>query len=221
MADPATTPLVIDVVSDVVCPWCYLGKRRLEQAIAMRPGRPVAVRWHPFQLDPTIPAGGMDRKAYMERKFGTDGRLAEIHQRLTALGHEAGIRFDFDAIRISPNTRDAHRLLRLAAAEGVQGRVAEGLFAAFFVDGRDVGDPGVLAEVAAAAGLDREAVAALLAGDGLVADVESEMAAAREMGIQGVPFFIVAGRYAISGAEAAETLAGAMDKAAQEIAAQA
>lgn len=219
MADPATTPLVIDVVSDVVCPWCFVGKRRLEQAIAMRPERPVAVRWHPYQLDPTIPAGGVDRKLYMERKFGAGGRLAEIHQRLSSLGQEVGIAFDFGAIQVSPNTRDAHRLLRFAAAEGVQGRVAEGLFSAYFEQGRDVGDLDVLADIAATAGLDRAAVSTMLAGDVFAAEVEAEIGAAREMGIQGVPFFIVAGRYAISGAEAPETLAGAMDKAAAEIAA--
>ncbi len=217
MADAATIPLVIDVVSDVVCPWCYLGKRRLEQAIRLRPDRPVAVRWHPFQLDATIPPEGIDRKLYMERKFGTGGRLAEIHQRLTALGAEAGIRFDFEAIRRSPNTRDAHRLLRLAATEGVQGSVAEALFAAFFERGLDIGDRSVLVDIAGICGLDARVVQEMLSGDDLVSDVEAEMRMAQEMGVQGVPFFIIAGRYAISGAEAAETLASAMDQAAADI----
>lgn len=217
MADAATIPLVIDVVSDVVCPWCYLGKRRLEQAIRLRPDRPVAVRWHPFQLDATIPPEGIDRKLYMERKFGTGGRLAEIHQRLTALGAEAGIRFDFEAIRRSPNTRDAHRLLRLAATEGVQGSVAEALFAAFFERGLDIGDRSVLVDIAGICGLDARVVGEMLSGDDLVSDVEAEIRMAQEMGVQGVPFFIIAGRYAISGAEAAETLASAMDQAAADI----
>lgn len=217
MADAATIPLVIDVVSDVVCPWCYLGKRRLEQAIRLRPDRPVAVRWHPFQLDATIPPEGIDRKLYMERKFGTGGRLAEIHQRLTALGAEAGIRFDFEAIRRSPNTRDAHRLLRLAATEGVQGSVAEALFAAFFERGLDIGDRSVLVDIAGICGLDARVVQEMLSGDDLVSDVEAEIRMAQEMGVQGVPFFIIAGRYAISGAEAAETLASAMDQAAADI----
>ncbi len=218
MADPATTPLVIDVISDVVCPWCFVGKRRLEQAIALRPGRPVAVRWHPFQLDPTIAPEGMDRKAYMERKFGAGGRLAEIHARLSGIGAEVGIDFAFEAIHRSPNTRDAHRLIRLAAVDGLQGPVAEALFAAYFEQGRDIGDHAVLADVAEQSGLDRAGVEAMLAGDDLVADVETEIRSAQEIGVQGVPFFIIAGRYAVSGAEAAETLAGAMDKAAEDIA---
>ncbi len=217
MADPAAVPLVIDVVSDVVCPWCYLGKRRLEQAIALRQ-RPVAVRWHPFQLDPTIPPGGIDRKLYMERKFGAGGRLVEIHQRLSALGAEAGIAFDFEAIRLSPNTRNAHRLLRFAAADGLQGRVVEELFAAFFERGQDIGDDAVLADAGARAGLDRTAVEAMLQGDAEGAEVDQEIAMAQEMGIQGVPFFIIAGRYAVSGAETAENLAAAMDQAAADIA---
>lgn len=219
MADPATTPLVIDVISDVVCPWCFVGKRRLEQAIAMRPDRPVAVRWHPFQLDPTIPPGGMDRKAYMERKFGAGGRLAEIHARLAAIGADVGIGFDFEAIRRSPNTRDAHRLIRLAALEGLQGPVSEALFAAYFEEGLDIGDRAVLADIAERSGLERTRVESMLAGEDLVAEVEGEIRSAQDMGVQGVPFFIIAGRYAVSGAEAAETLAGAMDKAAEEIAA--
>lgn len=219
MADPATIPLVVDVVSDVVCPWCFVGKRRLEQAVAMRPGRPVAVRWHPFQLDPTIPPGGIDRKIYMERKFGTGGRIEEIHRRLAAVGAEAGIAFDFAAIRRSPNTRDAHRLIRLAAGEGIQGRVAEALFTAYFEHGLDIGDHGVLADAGEAAGLPRAAVEAMLAGDAEGAEVDREIAAAQEMGVQGVPFFIIAGRYAVSGAEAPENLAAAMDQAAQDIAA--
>jgi predicted DsbA family dithiol-disulfide isomerase len=219
MADPATTPLVVDVISDVVCPWCFVGKRRLEQAIGMRSDRPVAVRWHPFQLDPTIPPEGMDRRAYMERKFGAGGRLAEIHARLAAIGAEVGIDFAFEAIRRSPNTRDAHRLIRLAAVEGLQGPVAEALFAAYFEQGLDIGDRAVLADIGERSGLDRTRVETVLAGEDLVAEVEGEIRSAQEMGVQGVPFFIIAGRYAVSGAEAAETLAGAMDKAAEEIAA--
>lgn len=216
MTDPATIPLVVDVVSDVVCPWCFVGKRRLEQAIASRPGRPVAVRWHPFQLDPTIPPGGMDRREYMERKFGTGGRLAEIHQRLEAIGSDVGIDFAFGAISRSPNTRDAHRLMRWGAIEGVQNALAEGLFRAYFEQGRDIGDKAVLADCAADAGLDRDTAMALLDGDDLSQDIDVELAAVQRAGIQGVPFFIIAGRYAVSGAEAPEVLANIMDKAAVE-----
>src|SRR6202167_4641297 len=155
----------IEILSDVVCPWCYVGKRRLEAALAQSDDAGVAVRWRPFQLDPTIPSQGLDRRAYMRAKFRDDARLAEVHARLRAVGAEVGIEFDFDAISRSPNTLDAHRLIRWAAASGVQEEVVERLFSAYFEHGRDIGNRTALTEIAARSGMDAEAVGRQFAGD--------------------------------------------------------
>ena len=212
MSEPAPT-LVVDVVSDVVCPWCYVGKRRLEAALALREGPPVAIHWRPFQLDGTIPAEGLDRVAYMTRKFGSLDKIAGIHKRLTAIGAQEGIAFDFAAIRRSPNTLDAHRLIRWADGLDRQGDVVEALFQAFFVEGRDIGDRTVLADIAAEQGLDRAAAAAMLVSGTDVEFVTREIEMAHQIGVQGVPFFIFAGKLAVSGAEAADVLAAAMAQA--------
>jgi predicted DsbA family dithiol-disulfide isomerase len=202
-------PLVIDVVSDVVCPWCYLGKRRLDAALAQGDG--AQVRWRPYQLDPTIPAGGLERKAYMRAKFRDEARIADAHARLTALGQEAGIAFDFAAIDRAPNTLDAHRLIRFATEAGKADEVVERLFAAYFEQGRDIGDRAVLAEIGAAAGLDD--VAARLAGEEGADAVRAEIEAAQRMGVEGVPFFVFASKYAVSGAQSEEVLRQAMAEA--------
>jgi predicted DsbA family dithiol-disulfide isomerase len=209
----------VDVVSDVVCPWCFIGKRRLGRALGLRPGTPVAVRWRPFQLDPTIPAGGVDRTAYLTGKFGSAERIGEMHQRIAELGRAEGIAFDFGAIRMSPNTLDAHRLIRWAAQAGQQDAVVEALFRAYFEEGRNIGDADVLADIAAAVGLPRQEIAKRLAGDEDKAAVQQEIAMAGELGIRGVPFFIFDSRYAVSGAEAPETLAAALESAEAEPAA--
>src|SRR5271155_5776103 len=203
----------IEVVSDVVCPWCYVGKRRLEAALARTAEPAVAVRWRPFQLDPTIPSQGLDRRAYMRAKFRDDARLAEAHARLRLLGAEVGIAFDFEAISRSPNTLDAHRLIRWAAASGVQDEVVERLFSAYFEHGRDIGDRSVLAEIAGQCGMDVEAVGRRFAGDDDVEAVQAEIAEAQSLGVTGVPFFIFASRFAVSGAQSAEVLARAIKSA--------
>ena len=210
-ADPGG--MNIDVVSDVVCPWCFVGKRRLEAALASADGSSVAVRWRPFQLDPTIPAQGLERRAYMRAKFRDDARLAEVHARLTALGAEVGIEFDFDAISRSPNTLDAHRLIRWAEASGVQDQVVERLFSAYFECGRDIGDQSVLTEIAAECGMDAEAVGRQFAGNDGIDAIRDEIAEAQEIGVTGVPFFIFASRFAVSGAQSAEVLARALQSA--------
>jgi len=206
----------VDVVSDVVCPWCFIGKRRLGRAMGLRPGLPVEVRWRPFQLDPTIPAGGLDRMAYLTGKFGSAERIGEMHQRIEALGRSEGIAFDFGAIRVSPNTLDAHRLISWAALAGQQDAIVEALFRAYFEQGRDIGASDVLTDIAAAEGLPRDEIAERLAGDTDKAAVQQEIATAGELGIRGVPFFIFDGRFAVSGAEAPETLASALDSAEAE-----
>jgi predicted DsbA family dithiol-disulfide isomerase len=209
--------LTIDVVSDVVCPWCYLGEKRLEAALAGESGR-VVVRWRPYQLDPTIPGGGLDRAEYMEKKFGKSGRLQSVHDNLTRLGAELGIPFAFDRIKRSPNTLDAHRVIRWAASAGVQEKVVDRLFKAYFAEGRDIGDRAVLIEIAGECGLDAELVEKLLA-DGADADlVRQEIEQAQAMGVSGVPFFIFAGRIGVPGAQEPSVLRQAIAQAREAMA---
>ena len=204
--------LTIDNVSDVVCPWCYLGEKRLEAALQDEGGA-VQVRWRPYQLDPTIPEGGLDRAAYMEKKFGKSGRLQSVHENLTRLGAEFGLPFAFDKIKRSPNTLDAHRLIRWAASAGVQAEVVDRLFKAYFVEGRDIGDRAVLVEVAGECGLDANLIEKLLA-DGADADlVRQEIEQAQAMGVSGVPFFIFGGRLGVPGAQEPSVLRQAMAQA--------
>lgn len=209
--------LTIDVVSDVVCPWCYLGKKRLERALAEN-GEATQVRWRPYQLDPTIPAGGLDRQAYMRNKFGDDGRLEQIHERLRALGAEEGIAYAFDKIERSPNTLDAHRLIRWAAEAGVQDAVVDRLFSLYFEQGRDIGDRKLLAEVARAAGMDAQSVEKRLAEGTDEREVQQEIAQAQSLGVTGVPFFIFASRFGVPGAQSAEVLTSALERARKSLA---
>lgn len=213
----AMAPLAIDVVSDVVCPWCFIGHRRLDKALALVSGIDVAVRWRPYQLDPSIPATGVDRAQYMANKFGSAERVAAMHERLREAGAAEGIAFRFDAIARSPNTLDAHRLVRWAGIEGVQDGVVERLFAIYFLEGGDIGDPDVLARAAADAGMDAEVVRRLLATDADRAETAAEAENARQMGVTGVPCFILAGRYAVEGAQPAEVLADAIAEVAREL----
>ncbi len=209
-------PVSIDVVSDIMCPWCLIGKRRLEKALQMREGVPVNVRWRPFQLDATIPEGGMDRQEYLNRKFGGPEGARSIYDNVRAAGAEEGIPFKFEDIEKSPNTINAHRLIRWAETMGVQNEVAERLFQLFFMEGGDLTDKEVLAENAEKAGMEREVVEALLAGDADTDAVKSEIATASQMGVTGVPCFIVDGKYAVMGAQQPEVIAGAIDKVLEE-----
>jgi len=194
----------LEIVSDVVCPWCYLGAANLLHAMTERGASPFALAWRPFQLDPTIPPEGLDRTAYMTAKFGDLARLDAAHARLAEMGRAVGLGFRFDLIRRSPNTLDAHRLLRWAEAEGVQTRAAMTLFARYFERGEDVSDPAVLRSAAEEAGMDGAVVARLLEGDADRAEVQAEVAAAQASGVTGVPTFLVGGRYAVSGAQPPE-----------------
>jgi len=206
--------LTINVVSDVVCPWCYLGKHHLDQALALAAEIDTAVHWRPYQLDPTIPPEGMPRDAYMKGKFGDQSRLDAAHDRLKELGRKAGIPYAFDKITVSPNTLDAHRVVRWAGVERRQTEVVEALFRGYFVEGRDLGSPEVLADIAAGQGMDRAVVLRLLAGDNDKDAVRAEIDTARRIGVTGVPCFILGGRYAVSGAQPPEVLADAIRQAA-------
>jgi predicted DsbA family dithiol-disulfide isomerase len=206
----------IDIVSDVMCPWCYIGMKRLDKAVE-RSRVDVAVHWRPYQLDPTLPPEGKDRKQYLEHKFGGPERAQAIYDRVREAGRDDGIAFDFNAIRVSPNTLDAHRVLRWAAnaGEGVQSKLAERLFRLYFEEGANIGNRDVLADAAAECGMERAIVADLLAS-GLDRDkVEAEIAVAQRMGVTGVPCFIIEGRYAIMGAQEPETLADALKQVAE------
>ena len=205
--------LTVDVVSDVVCPWCYLGGKRLEKAIEdVRDDVSVAVTFRPYQLNPDMPAEGVDHKKHLAEKLGGAAAVDQAHARLTALGQEDGIAFDFPAVKISPNTLDAHRLLRWAMIEGpdVQRRVALALFKAYFEDGRDVGDRAVLLDVAEACGMDRAVVCALFSANADVDSVKEEIGMARDMGVTGVPCFIIDNKYAVMGAQPTDVLANAL-----------
>ncbi|AYD01259.1 DsbA family oxidoreductase [Neorhizobium sp. NCHU2750] len=204
--------VTIDLVSDVVCPWCYVGKARLELAIAeVQDEVGIDVNWRPYRLNPDIPPEGVDQKAYLEEKLGGAEAVARSRETLTKLGAEVGIRFDFEAIKIGPNTLDAHRLIHWAMLESreIQDLVVTGLFRANFEEGRNVGDHAVLADIAEAAGMDRKVVENLLKSDADKDMVLGEIDAAQKMGVNGVPFFIIDGQYAVSGAQTPDVLAGA------------
>ncbi|HRA94679.1 MAG: DsbA family oxidoreductase [Hyphomicrobiales bacterium] len=201
----------IDVISDVICPWCFLGKRRLDKAIALLAGVKIEVNWRPFFLDPTIPAEGMSRRTYLENKFGTE-RLKTIHDPLIAAGKADGVPYAFDKITRTPNTMDAHRLIRWSHASGKQHNVSERLFMAYFNGGLDIGDRTMLAKIAGEAGMDGSDVSTKLDSDADVAAVNAEVEHAYRMGVTGVPCFIFAQKQGLMGAQPAEVLAEAINR---------
>ena len=209
--------LRIDIVSDVVCPWCYIGKRRLEAALASPEAAdlpPVQIAWHPFQLNPDLPAEGISRKDYLEEKFGGPERAAAIYERVRAAGRTAGLALNIDGITLQPNTRAAHALIAFAQDSGADANdVKERLLRAYFIENRFIGDTEELVAIATEAGLDGEAARAFLADPALRDAVAQADVQARRMGISGVPFFIFNRKVAISGAHEPETLLEAMEQA--------
>ncbi|MEO8301379.1 MAG: DsbA family oxidoreductase [Rhizomicrobium sp.] len=203
----------IDVISDTVCPWCFIGKRRLMRAMALRPNILFDVKWRPYRLDPTVPKSGMDRQAYMRAKFGDDPmKIVEMHRLIAQEGAKDGIEFDFAAITRRPDSLDSHRLIRWAESHGVQDEVVERLFIAYFENGEDIGDIRVLADIADLSGMDGVDVAQMLDSDTDAALVEREDQIAHEMGVTGVPAMIFGGKLAVSGARESEVLAGVIDR---------
>jgi predicted DsbA family dithiol-disulfide isomerase len=194
----------IDIISDVVCPWCFIGKRRLEKALVMRPEIETEITWRPFQLNPDMPAEGMARADYIATKFGDSGHSRRIHQTIAEAGATVGIDFAFDKIKRSPNTRNAHRLIRYATKQGAGNDVVTRLFEGYFLQGRDVGDIATLAKIAAEAGLDEREARAFLSGDSERDEIVAEDRNARRLGVNAVPCYIFAGQYAISGAQEPE-----------------
>ena len=209
-------PVRIDVVSDVVCPWCYIGKRRLEQAIALKPDIPVEVQWHPYFLNPWVPREGMSRTDYLTEKFGSVERYEGIAQRVAAAAAEEGLVYALDKIARQPNTLDCHRLILWAGNIGAAARMKQRLMELYFAEGADLSDREVLIAAAVECGLDGDLVRDLLASDADVARVEREANSAKEAGIDGVPCFIFGGMLAVSGAQSPDYLADALERAAAE-----
>ena len=195
--------LAIEVISDVICPWCYIGKRRLEKAIAAHDG-PVKVRWLPFQLNPQMPQQGISRREYRTKKFGSWERSQELDAQVAAAGEAEGIHFAFDRMERTPNTLDAHRLIWLADSEGVQDTVVEALFRAYFTAGRDISDSRTLLDVVAEAGLDRGKAEGVLTSGGGQEAIQEADELARRVRVEGVPFFVLNGKVTLSGAQPPE-----------------
>lgn len=212
---PDQQPVRIDVVSDVVCPWCFIGKHRLEQAIALTPEIPVEVHWRPYFLNDWIPREGISREQYLTTKFGSVERYKGIAQRVGAAAAAEGMVYAADKMKRQPNTIDSHRLIRWAGGIGKAAEMKQHLMDLYFTEGADLTDRDTLVKAAADVGLDAETVRAALGSDKDVAEVEREAQAAKESGIEGVPMFIFGGKFAVSGAQSPEYLAEAIARAAQ------
>lgn len=193
--------MLIEIFADFACPWCFIGRRRLARACAMRPDLPVRIVWQPFQLNPELPPSGVDRQLYLRAKFVDPERVRSMQAALQESGRKEGIGFAFERIRRVPNTLAAHRLMRFAAEFRKEDALAERLFSAYFEQGDDIGGLAVLAASAEAVGLDSAAAAKFLAGDGECESVSSADELSRQSGISGVPYFVFDRRYALAGAQ--------------------
>ncbi len=207
--------ITLDIFADPVCPWCLIGKARLDRALEARPGHPFAIRWQPFQLNPTMPETGMSRPAYLEAKFGREG-AARAYLEVLEAAKDAGVTLDLAAIQTMPNTFDAHRLLHWAELEGRQTPVMAALLRAYWREGRDIGAINVLTEIAAEAGMDRALVARLLDGAADVEEIRAREAHVRERGVRAVPTFILDNRYVLAGAQPTETWLQVIDELAAQ-----
>ncbi len=206
--------LTVDVISDVICPWCFIGKRRLEKAIAAH-GEPVTMQWHAFQLNPTMPREGISRREYRIRKFGSWERSMQLDADIVATGKDEGILFHFDRMERTPNTVDAHRLIWVAEKEGVQDAVVEALFRAYFTEGRDITNRQTLIDVVSDAGLDRGKAEAVLKGDEGMEAIKEAGEQAQRLRVDSVPFFVVNDQITLSGAQQSDTFLEAFRQAVQ------
>ena len=191
----------LDILSDPICPWCYIGKAYLDAALQAHPDHPFQIRWLPFMLNPAMPVGGMDRRSYLEDKFGGKDGAVKAYMPVEQHAKQAGVTLNLDKIKVTPNTVDAHRLIHWAEIEGVQTAIVSALFRAYFVEGRDIGDRETLADIADSNGMDAAVVLRLLASEEDRREIVERDAAARGMGVNSVPTFIVAGQHAVPGAQ--------------------
>ncbi len=198
------TTVKLDILSDPICPWCYIGKTHLDKALADVPDHPFVIEWHPFQLNPDMPREGMDRREYLERKFGGKEGAVKAYAPVVEHAEKAGLSINFEGMTRTPNTLDAHRLIHWAGIEGKQSLIVDALFEAYFIKARDIGDHDVLTELAEEAGLDAAAIRRLLEGDSDVETIQSRDAHSRKMGVTSVPTFIVANQHAVPGAQQPE-----------------
>ncbi|MEP3346131.1 MAG: DsbA family oxidoreductase [Litoreibacter sp.] len=210
----------LDIISDVVCPWCYIGKAHLDRALEANPDHPFTIEWHPFQLNPTMPEAGMDRREYLEHKFGGKDGALRVYGQIADAAVAAGLDVDFGAIQRTPNTVNAHRLIHWAGLEGRQTAIVSKLFKAYFKDGLDIGDTEVLLDIAEAAEMDRDMVARLMATDQDVEDIRARDANARERGVTGVPTNIVANQHVLPGAQQPELWANVIKELNEQLEAQ-
>lgn len=194
----------LDIISDPICPWCYIGKTNLDRALEQIPDHPFLIEWHPFQLNPTMPLEGMDRREYLEQKFGGKDAAVRAYAPVVEAAEKAGLKIDFEGMKRTPNTINAHRLIHWAGIEGRQSFIKQRLFEAYFRDARDIGDVDVLADIADSCEMDASVIAKLLASDSDIEDIQKRDAHSREMGVTSVPTFIVANQHAVPGAQPAE-----------------
>lgn len=208
--------MLIEILSDTVCPWCFIGKKRLEKALAMRPTVEYELQWRPYQLNPTMPAEGVDRYGYLTARFGTIDRAERNQERIRQAGMEEGIGFRFDRIQRTPNSINSHRLIRHAQYAGLQEAVVDSLYRAYFLDGQDIGNFGILADIGASHGMDRDDLLTYLASDRDRSQIQSEDEQARRLGVTGVPCYVIEDQYAVSGAQSPEVFVQIIDLVRQE-----
>jgi predicted DsbA family dithiol-disulfide isomerase len=198
------TMIKLDIFSDPVCPWCYLGKANLDRALEQNPNHPFQIEWHPFQLNPDMAPGGVDKHAYLLERFGSQSQLDAIHQRFRDIAKANGVKMDSDTPKRIPNTLNAHRIIHWAGLEGRQTFAVAALMRAYWVEGRDIGNVAVLADIAAGAGMDRAVAERLLASEADLDAIKSREAHARQRGVSAVPTFLIANKYVVSGAQPPE-----------------
>ena len=197
----------LDIMSDPICPWCYIGKTQLDRALAANPDHPFTIEWHPFQLNPSMPAEGMDRRAYLEGKFGSKAAAVEVYGNIERQAQALGLPINFAAIKRTPNTINAHRLIHWAGLEQKQQLLIDALFDAYFCNGIDIGDLGALRDIAIKAGLQRDVTTQLLNSDSDISIIKERDSHSRKMGVNAVPTFIVANQHAVPGSQTPEVWA--------------
>ncbi len=212
-----TQTVKLDIMSDPICPWCYIGKTHLDKALAAVPNHPFVIEWHPFQLNPDLPDEGMDRREYLERKFGGKEGAVRAYAPVVEHAENAGLKIDFEGMTRTPNTLDAHRLIHWAGIEGKQNAVVDALFHAYFVEARDFGDHEVLADIADSVGMDAAVVLKLLQSDADREDIRTRDTHSREMGVNSVPTYIVANQHAVPGAQPPELWGKVIDEIMSQI----